>query len=41
MSNLLSTTAMTAECQTRVPIGLSTTFWMKKMPKGPLCLGDA
>lgn len=31
MSNLLSTSAMTAECQTRVPIGLSTTFWMKKL----------
>lgn len=31
MSNLTSTSAMVAECQTRVPIGLSSTFWMKKL----------
>jgi hypothetical protein len=31
MSNLTSTTSMVTECQTRVPIGLSSTFWMKKL----------
>lgn len=31
MSTLLSTSAMVAECQSRVPIGLSSTFWMKKL----------
>lgn len=31
MSNLLSTTAMVAECQSRVPIGLSSSFWGKKL----------
>jgi hypothetical protein len=31
MSNLLSTSAMVAECQSRVPIGLDATFWMKKL----------
>lgn len=31
MSNLLSTSAMVTECQARVPIGLSSTFWMKKL----------
>lgn len=31
MSNLLSTSAMVAECQSRVPIGLDSTFWMKKL----------
>ena len=31
MSNLLSTSAMVTECQTRVPIGLSSAFWMKKL----------
>jgi hypothetical protein len=31
MSNLLSTTAMVADCQSRVPIGLDSTFWMKKL----------
>ena len=31
MSTLLSTSAMVTECQTRVPIGLSSTFWMKKL----------
>jgi hypothetical protein len=31
MSNLLSTSAMVTECQSRVPIGLSSTFWMKKL----------
>lgn len=31
MSNLLSTNAMVAECQRRVPIGLDSTFWMRKL----------
>lgn len=31
MSNLLSTDEMVAECKTRVPIGLSSAFWMKKL----------
>lgn len=31
MSNLTSTTAMVAQLQTRVPIGLSSTFWMTKL----------
>jgi len=31
MSNLLTTSAMIAECQRRVPIGLSNAFWMRKL----------
>ena len=31
MSNLLSTQAMVAECQRRVPIGLSNAYWMRKL----------
>lgn len=31
MSNLLSTTEMVTECQSRVPIGLSSPFWGKKL----------
>lgn len=31
MSNLTSTSAMVAQLQTRVPIGLSSTFWMAKL----------
>jgi len=31
MSNLLSTGAMVTELQTRIPIGLSTSFWGKKL----------
>lgn len=31
MSNLISTTAMVTDCQSRVPIGLSSAFWMKKL----------
>lgn len=31
MSTLLSTSAMVTECQSRVPIGLSSAFWMKKL----------
>jgi hypothetical protein len=31
MSNLLSTSVMVADCQTRVPIGLDSTYWMKKL----------
>jgi hypothetical protein len=31
MSNLTSTTSMVAQLQTRVPIGLSSTFWMTKL----------
>lgn len=31
MSTLLSTAAMVTECQSRVPIGLSSAFWMKKL----------
>lgn len=34
MSNLLSTQAMVAQCLTRVPIGLSSTFWMNKLNEG-------
>ncbi len=31
MSNLLSVSAMVTECQSRVPIGLSSAFWVKKL----------
>lgn len=31
MSNLLSTQAMVAECQRRVPIQLTNAFWMRKL----------
>ena len=31
MSNLLSTTAMIAECKRRVPIGLDSPFWLRKL----------
>ena len=31
MSNLLSVSQMVTECQSRVPIGLSSAFWVKKL----------
>lgn len=31
MSKLLSTSAMVTECQARVPIGLSSAYWMKRL----------
>jgi hypothetical protein len=31
MSNLLSTAAMVVKCQARVPLGLSSAFWMDKL----------
>jgi hypothetical protein len=34
MSNLLSVSAMVTECQSRVPIGLSSAFWVRKLNEG-------